>query len=36
VINSPLLDAAGLARAVEDAFEQMFDQWLAKQPSAGE
>ncbi|MGA3193801.1 MAG: tetratricopeptide repeat protein [Terriglobales bacterium] len=36
VINSPLLDAAGLARAVEDAFEQMFDQWLAKQPSARE
>lgn len=29
--RSPLLDATGLARGVEDTFEQMFDQWLAKQ-----
>ena len=31
VVRSPLLDTAGLARAVEDALEQMFDRWLAKQ-----
>jgi predicted O-linked N-acetylglucosamine transferase (SPINDLY family) len=31
MMNSLLLDTAGLARAVEDAWEQMFDGWLASQ-----
>ena len=28
--GSPLCDANGLARQLENAFEEMFDQWLAK------
>ncbi len=28
--NSPLCDAKGLARALEDSFEAMFDQWVSR------
>jgi predicted O-linked N-acetylglucosamine transferase (SPINDLY family) len=30
--NSPLCDAAGLARCLEDAYEAMFDRWIAQRP----
>jgi predicted O-linked N-acetylglucosamine transferase (SPINDLY family) len=30
--NSPLCDAAGLARVLEDAYESMFDRWIAERP----
>jgi predicted O-linked N-acetylglucosamine transferase (SPINDLY family) len=33
---SPLCDARGLARAVEDAFEAMFDRWAEKEQSRKE
>ena len=29
--GSPLCDAKGLAKSLEDAFEAMFDRWLGKQ-----
>ena len=32
--SSPLCDAAGLARSLEDAYEAMFDIWWKKQSSA--
>jgi protein O-GlcNAc transferase len=31
--ESPLCDARGLTRALEDAFEKMFDQWMKKSES---
>jgi predicted O-linked N-acetylglucosamine transferase (SPINDLY family) len=33
--NSPLCDAPGLARSLEDAYEAMFDRWWQTQPTAG-
>jgi predicted O-linked N-acetylglucosamine transferase (SPINDLY family) len=28
--RSPLLDSAGMARSLEDAFETMFDRWMER------
>jgi len=33
MLGSPLCDAQGLARALEDAFTAMFDQWAEKRES---
>ena len=30
--RSPLTDASGMARALEDAFEATFDRWIAERP----